>query len=83
MSKATPAPPIWTIDRFEESDDDASVAVLVSDDGSEIVMPRSALPDGVRQGDVLRMQLAPDTDETTRRRAEVEEMQRRLFGPPS
>lgn len=72
----------WTIDRFEETQDGSVVAVLVGDDGSEMILPRAALPGGVRRGDVLRTAFMPDAHETARRRAHVEDLQRRLFGPP-
>lgn len=40
----------YTLDRFE----DAGLAVLETDDGESLNVPREELPGGVREGDVLR-----------------------------
>ena len=39
----------YTLDRFE----DAGLAVLETDDGESLNVPREELPQGVREGDVL------------------------------
>ncbi len=40
----------YTLERFE----DAGLAVLESDDGESLSVPREELPEGTREGDVLR-----------------------------
>jgi hypothetical protein len=42
----------YVIDRLE-----ATTAVILADDGREFLVPRRALPEGVRAGTVLRLNL--------------------------
>jgi hypothetical protein len=60
-----------SLDRFEG--DRKQIAVLVSDDGQTVSMPKSLLPPGTKPGDVLTFTLERDagasrqvTDETRR-----------------
>jgi hypothetical protein len=69
-----------TIDRFE-----GDVAVLLVGDKETVVnVHRSDLPPEVRQGDVLRLEVTIDREETERRRREVrgkiERLKRRSEG---
>lgn len=69
-----------TVDQIELDADNERVAVLIGDDGSQIVMPLSLLPAGTQEGDVLNLLLAHDSDETERRRERVAGLQKKLFG---
>jgi len=69
-----------TVDEIELNANNERVAVLIGDDDSEMVVPLSLLPPGTRVGDVLTMSLAPDSDETARRRKRVSDLQKKLFG---
>jgi len=55
--------------------------VLVFDDGQQLVVPLERLPDGTRDGSVLRVRFRLDRDTERERRDEVRDLQRRLFGP--
>jgi hypothetical protein len=70
----------FTVDEIELNVDNERVAVLIGDDGSQIVMPLALLPSGTRVGDVLTLALAHDSDETERRRERVKALQKKLFG---
>ncbi|MHB9146794.1 MAG: DUF3006 domain-containing protein [Symbiobacteriia bacterium] len=56
----------WVIDRFE-----GEYAVLVGDDRAVAQLPKANLPAGVKEGDVLRLDLVLDEEETARRRARI------------
>jgi hypothetical protein len=63
-----------SIDRFEG--DRKEIAVLVSEDGAQINLPRRLLPRGVAAGDVLALTLERDagaTRQLARRTKEVQE----------
>ena len=63
-----------TIDRFEKD-----LAVLVVEPEQTVVnVPRSDLPQGASQGDVVRLEGTVDREETDRRRAEVQDQIARL-----
>jgi Protein of unknown function (DUF3006) len=65
-----------TIDRFE-----GDVAVLLVGEVENVVnIPRSDLPPEAKQGDVLRLSVTVDHDETERRRESVKEKIERLKG---
>lgn len=68
-----------TIDRFEEAEDGTEVAVLVFDDGQQLILPTGRLPDGCRNGTVLSIAMTPDEAETNRRFQRVKQVQSRLF----
>jgi hypothetical protein len=69
-----------TVDEIELNADNERVAILIGDDGSQLVMPLALLPDGTQTGDVLNLSLAHDDDETERRRKRVGDLQKKLFG---
>lgn len=56
------------IDRFEEE-----LAVVVLDRGGEMLIPIAHLPQGVKEGDVLNVDISIDTDET---KARLEKMKK-------
>lgn len=56
----------WVIDRFE-----GDFAILVADDRAVVQFPKANLPAGLKEGDVLRLDLAVDEAETERRRAQI------------
>lgn len=63
-----------TIDRFE-----GEVAVLlVGPEQTPVNIPRSDLPEGAEQGDVLRLEVTIDREETERRRESIQEKIERL-----
>jgi hypothetical protein len=57
-----------SIDRFEGARN--QTAVLLTDDGTPINVPKALLPRGARPGDVLTLRIERDT-EATRRVAEA------------
>ncbi len=58
---------ISTLDRFE-----GEMAVLIGEpQGTVVNVPRSDLPENLKQGDTLRFDGYVDQDETSRRRATV------------
>ena len=68
---------IMIVDRIE-----GEIAVCESGDGSLVDVPMSDLPDGVREGTVLRLQggsYAIDEDEERSRRERIERKASRLF----
>lgn len=63
-----------TVDRFEEE-----IAVLIVEPEQTVVnVPRENLPEGVGQGDVVRLEGRVDREETERRRTEIQEQIERL-----
>jgi len=69
-----------TVDEIELNADNQRVAVLIGDDGTQLVMPLTLLPAGTQAGDVLNLSLAHDSGETDRRRKLVSGLQKKLFG---
>ena len=57
---------LWVLDRME-----GEYAILVGDDRALAQVPVTALPTGVKEGDVLRLDLVIDEEETARRRARI------------
>ena len=55
-----------TVDEIELNADNQRVAVLIGDDGSQMVMPLALLPAETQAVDVLNLSLAHDSDETER-----------------
>jgi hypothetical protein len=51
-----------SIDRFEG--DGKRVAVLLSDDGTQVNFPRALLPKGVKAGDILTLTIERDVKAT-------------------
>jgi Protein of unknown function (DUF3006) len=66
-----------SVDRFEGKD--KSIAVLVSDDGATINLPKSFLPPEVKAGDVLAMTLERDEAATIKLAAETRKIQDELL----
>jgi len=67
----------FCVDRIE-----GDVAVLSGDGGETVNVPLASLPEGVREGDVLRYDdgvWVPDPDETARRAERVRGKLNRLF----
>jgi len=65
------------IDRFEEN-----LAVLEREDGSHFTLPRADLPQGAREGGILRVTesgYALDPAEEARRRKRLLDLQNSLF----
>lgn len=62
----------WIIDRFE-----GKIAVIECGDENHFDLPRSALPDGAKEGDVITVRI--DDAETEARRKRIAELRKRLF----
>lgn len=69
-----------TIDRIDHDQQGNQLAVLILDDGQQLILPLERLPDGVSEGMVLSADLTVDDGETERRRSAVKRVQSRLFG---
>ncbi len=69
-------PTLLSLDRFEGKN--KAIAVLVTDDGLTISIPRSLLPPGAKAGDVLAMTLEPDTEATRKLAEETRKLQQDL-----
>jgi hypothetical protein len=65
-----------SVDRFEGQRH--SVAVLVTDDGESVNMPRSLLPPDIKPGDVLTFAIEHDAEATRRLAEETDRVQRKL-----
>ena len=63
-----------TIDRFEGK----LAVLLVGEEETPVNVPRSDLPDGAEQGDVLRLEATIDREEAERRRESIQEKIERL-----
>jgi hypothetical protein len=68
-----------TVDEIEPDADGRLLATLATDAGAVFVMPLELLPPGVREGDVLTVNLLFDADETEQRRQDISDLQQRLF----
>lgn len=64
-----------TFDRLE-----GEVAVLRTDDGQELVWPRTELPNNVKQGDVLSLALLSNADLTKERTHMAKTMLNEILG---
>ncbi len=65
-----------SVDRFEGKDH--SVAVLLTDDGEPINMPRSVLPPDLKAGDVLTFAIEHDREATRAVASETARVEREL-----
>ena len=65
-----------SLDRFEGKK--KSIAVLVTDDGESINLPRALLPPDAKAGDVLALTLERDVDETRKLAEETQQVQKDL-----
>lgn len=64
-------PTFWTIDRIE-----GEIAVVEIAEGKTVNIPRSALPEGTKEGSVLRIGIDPD--EAARRKKKTRSLFDRL-----
>lgn len=69
-----------TIDRFERDESGKSHAVLVFDDGQELLVDRAHLPSGAKPHQLLTLAFQLDREETARRSDQIQQLQRELFG---
>ena len=65
-----------SVDRFDG--EEKSIAVLLTDDGDAINMPRSLLPQAVKPGDVLTITIERDAEATRKLADETRNVQRKL-----
>jgi Protein of unknown function (DUF3006) len=65
-----------SVDRFEGTD--KPLAVLLTDDGEAINMPRSLLPPAVKPGDVLTLTIEHDAEASRKLADETRKVQRKL-----
>lgn len=65
-----------SVDRFEGPE--KPLAVLLTDDGDVITLPRSLLPAATRPGDVLTMTIEHDPTATRKLADETRNVQRKL-----
>jgi hypothetical protein len=65
-----------SVDRFEG--DGKSIAVLLTDDGQTIQIPRALLPEGAKAGDVLELTLVLDAKAAAQLKAEARSIQQDL-----
>lgn len=74
------AKPRATIDRIERNEQGEPLAVLVFDDGQQLILPLETLPANSKPGDVLDLRFQPDHEEASRRADEIRRLQQQLFG---
>ena len=67
-----------SVDRFEG--EGHAIAVLLTDDGDPVNMPRSLLPADLKAGDVLTFAIEHDRDATRKVAGETARIQRKLSG---
>jgi Protein of unknown function (DUF3006) len=65
-----------SIDRFEG--DKKQVAVLLTDDGTQVNFPKTLLPKGVRAGDILSFTIEKDAEATEKVAQETRAVQDQL-----
>ncbi|MCX7622152.1 MAG: DUF3006 domain-containing protein [Thermomicrobium sp.] len=68
-----------TVDRFEVGADGRTWAVLVFDDGQQLVVLHERFP-WLRRGMVLRVRFEHDVETEEARRQEIHRLQEELFG---
>ncbi len=61
------------IDRFEED------RAVIEYEGGSFSLPRRFLPPGAREGDILRLNVVVDAEETARRRNRIKRLEDELF----
>jgi hypothetical protein len=66
-----------SLDRFEGRN--KAIAVLLTEDGTAIHVPRSLLPPGAKAGDVLRLTLDRDEEATRKLAADTRRIQDELI----
>ena len=67
-----------TVDRLEGPQQE--IAVLLSDAGQQIDFPRRLLPENLREGDILDLDIRVDPDATRRAGEEIRRLQDELGG---
>jgi hypothetical protein len=67
---------LLSLDRFEGKD--RSIAVLVTEDGASINVPRSLLPPSAKAGDVLSLSLERDAEATAKLGEQTRKVQKDL-----
>ena len=65
-----------SVDRFEGTE--RPIAVLLTDDGAAINLPRSLLPPAVKPGDVLTVTIEHDAEATRKLADETRNVQHKL-----
>lgn len=65
-----------TIERFEGDKND--IAILLTDDGDPVQLPRKLLPNEARPGEVLTLHLEPDPAATAKLSKETRAVQHEL-----
>lgn len=77
----TEKPRLWaTIDRIERDEKGMRIAVLLFDDGQQLVVRAELLPPGARPHQVVRLAFQMDVGETSRRASQIQRLQQELFG---
>ncbi|MCL4533759.1 MAG: DUF3006 domain-containing protein [Bacteroidetes bacterium] len=72
---------LWaTVDRIVRDHEGKDHAVLVLDNGQQLVLPVEALPPGAQPQQVVTVEFRIDPEETSRRAGQVEQLQQQLFG---
>lgn len=66
--------PLCIVDRFE-----GDWAVIEFDGTKIFQLPRTLLPKDISEGDVLQIEVTKDSQETEKRRKEIENMTRNMF----
>lgn len=64
-----------TVDRYE-----GDYAIIVLDEGGEVLWPKARLAEGARPGAIVVLAMAADRRETARREQEVRHLLRDIFG---
>ncbi len=71
---------LWAaVDRIVRDQFGKEQAVLVFDNGQQLVLPLNALPSGVQPQQLVAVQFQIDLAESARRAGQVENIQRQLF----
>lgn len=63
-----------SLDRIEEN-----LAVLITREGHQWLLPAEHLPEGAREGDVLQVIMAVDLEETAKLAVRIRDLQQRLL----
>lgn len=72
---------LWvTVDRVVRDERGRDQAVLVFDDGQQLVLPIETLPTGAHPQQIIAVDLRIDPDETSRRASQIGKLQQQLFG---
>ena len=81
MIDATQANLLATVDRIVAGESGEKLAVLIFDDGQQLVVNVDVLPAGIlEKPQLVEISFKPDREETARRIRKVEQLQNQLFG---